>query len=188
MQDMLGKVPNKANTPKKVIMRVSIVLLVFALLISLWAYSKLVRGGWAWSVPQELVDRLDFDKLTGSFEDMIADGFVDVSGESDLPVDERNSFFVGCVDRSQFATPFVQVLWPRSDADSQSEVICRAKTELQINLEGFDFADGNHFYQEVYIKKGSCIMEITWYTPDLFGGRQLVTDYLSDFCDRYCAE
>ena len=87
MQDMLGKVPNKANTPKKLIMRVSIVLLVFALLISLWAYSKLVRGGWAWSVPQELVDRLDFDKLTGSFEDMIADGFVDVSGESDLPVD-----------------------------------------------------------------------------------------------------
>lgn len=165
MQDMLGKVPNKANTLWKVIMRVSVVLLVFALLISLWAYSKLVRGGWAWSVPQELVDSLDFDKLTGSFEDMIADGFVDRSIESELPFDERSSFFVGYADRSQFATPFVQVLWSRNGANLQSEAICLAKTELQINLEDFDFADGNHFYQEVYIKKGSCIMEISWYTP-----------------------
>lgn len=95
---------------------------------------------------------------------------------------------MGYADRSQFATPFVQVLWSRNGANLQSEAICLAKTELQINLEDFDFADGNHFYQEVYIKKGSCIMEISWYTPDLFGGRQLVTDYLRDFCDRYCAD
>ena len=60
---MIGKVPNKANAPKKVLIRVIIVLLVWAVLLAFNLFNKLSDEGLRWTIPREVQDKVDFDKL-----------------------------------------------------------------------------------------------------------------------------
>ena len=188
MQDMLGKVPNKANTPKKVLIRVSVVLgvmlLVSALVLAKWAYNDL-RNGLDWEIPQEIIDKIDFSKLTDNIDEMLADGFTDTSSD-DESRQTRNSYSMMYLDEGTYIAPMINVLWESETDGSLSKTSWLARTSINY-LDSFCRKE-DKFIQIAYIGKGNGKIWVSWCTPTLFDGRQLVVDCLNDFCDKYCAE
>ena len=177
---MLGKVPNKANSPKRTAIRVGVVLIVVCALMALSSYHKLTTDGGRWSPPREVLDRVDFEQITRHFDDMMADGFIDMSHNAHL------AYWLSKSDDG-YAAPYIEVYWV-DGAKLEDRVTCRASTRLVRDAERIGESRGNRFRQDLLLENCAARIEIRCYTPDLFGGRQLVTDYLSDFCDRYCAD
>lgn len=164
---------------KKWLLGIGILCVVGALI----TFYTLSHRGWAWTLPQSLLDRFDIEQLTENVDQMVADGYVDLSG-SDI-------YHLGRAD-NESATPMIHIIWKkeRDSASALNKPVYKAYTRFITDMRyAVGNTEGYRFDQDVRIWfDQDTTLWIVYYTKDLFGGRQQVIDYLTQFCDSYCPE
>lgn len=144
--------------------------------------------GWGWRLPQALLDKIDFDKISENVDQLIVDGYTSVAS-GDSKDDEPTYYVLGKADDGN-AMPMIYVYLENDDGDAATDTIeYDAHTMFVWNL---DSAVGNRdqyrFKQEITIRNGQNRIWMVYYTQNLFSGRQQAIDYLSQFCDHYCPD
>lgn len=144
--------------------------------------------GWGWRLPQDLLDKIDFDQISENVDQLIVDGYTSVAS-GDSKDDEPTYYVLGKADDGN-AMPMIYVYLENDDGDAATDTIeYDAHTMFVWNL---DSAVGNRdqyrFKQEITIRNGQNRIWMVYYTQNLFSGRQQAIDYLSQFCDHYCPD
>ena len=173
---MIGKVPNKANAPKKVLIRVIIVLLVWAALLAFNLFNKLSDEGLRWTIPREVQDKVDFDKLEDNIDKLRADGYWDGWGERELCFTENPG--------EEWSTePFITVQWY---TDAEGERVSIAYAHSQFHSWPWP-SSGYRFAHSLVISSGDASLTMRLQSPHYFSGRQKLVESLDEFCDKYCS-
>lgn len=176
---MIGKVPSKANTHKKVLLRVIIVLLAWAMMLAL---GRLADQGLRWAIPQEVQDKVDFDKLEDNIDKLQADGYIKRGwGEG-----ERR--FLESPNKDWSTAPGINIEWY---TDEQGEQTPLAYAYSQFHLwpwaSSYNNDNGYHFSHAMYIRSEDAVMAINFCSPHYFSGRRQLIECLDEFCDKYCS-
>ena len=151
---------NRATAIRKVIIRATVVLLVICIVMAIWAYRKLCTG-WDWSLPQEIIDKFDFCKLTNSVGAMIEDGFMDVNREN-CAYEERGHNVIERYEQHPDHIIAMHMEWPMDcypNAEISSEVSTalihgNPRSPYEVNHDGYYFT---HF---IKIKKNKGLSRI----------------------------
>lgn len=158
---------------------------ILCVVAALMAFYTLANRGWNWDLPQSLLSRIDLKQLTENIDQLEADGYACLNG---MHTEESSYYWFGRAD-DENATPMFHVWWAKDleDEAGLGVVGYKAKTRFIWDL---DYSVGNkdryRFNQEIVIWLDGGTIWITYYTKNLFDGRQQAIDYLSQFCDRYC--
>ena len=145
-----------------------------------------LKNGIKWSIPEELIGRFDFDQMNEMIDQMRVDGYNDLSNRNG----EQSKYYLLVKADGDSATPLIYLEWERNWDNSKIRSLhsCEVKTTYAGNMNG---AAGNkygyRYCQEVNITFDRGNIWMIYYTKHLFKDRQLVIDYLDDFCDRYCS-
>lgn len=170
---------------KKAFIGIVIVCIVAVLAI----FYTLSNSGWEWSLPQALVDKVDFYKIRENIDQLIADGYTNISSR-DSEQDEPSYYILGRADNEN-ATPMIYVYVENGNNGSvaKNTIQYDAHTMFVWNL---DSAVGNkdryRFKQEITIRCDQNRIWMIYYTKNLFSGHQQVIDYLLQFCEYYCPD
>lgn len=173
---MIGKVPNKANAPKKVLIRVIIVLLAWAVMLALNLFGRLAGEGLKWRIPQDVQDKVDFDRLEDNIDKLRADGYWDGRAEGEL-------YFTEDLDDEWSTEPFITLKW-YTDAEGSRVSIAYAHSRLQSWPWPWS---GYRFTHSLVISSGDASLTMHLKSPHYFSGRQKLVESLDEFCDRYCS-
>ena len=86
---------------------------------------------------------MDFEQITRHFDDMMADGFTDMSHNAHL------AYWLSKSDDG-YATPYIEVYWV-DGAKLEDSVTCRTSTRLVRDAERIGESRGNRFRQDVLL-------------------------------------
>ena len=179
---MIGKVPNKANTPKKVLIRVIIVLLACAVLLAFGRFKRLADEGLIWAIPQEVQDKVDFDKLEDNIDKLQADGY------RKRGWGEGERCFVEGPNKDWSAAPGINIEW-YTDEQGEHTPLVQAYSQFHLRpwLSSYNNKSGYHFSHAMYIRSEDAVMAINFCSPHYFSGRRQLIEWLDEFCDKYCS-
>lgn len=180
---MIGKVPNKANNPKKVLIRIGIVLLVCAVILAVNQFIKLADKGLHWEISQEVLDKVDFDKLTDNIDKLMADGYRKRGwgeGERRLIESPNNDWSVA---------PGITVEW-YTDEEGAHTPMTGAYSQFHKWpwLSSYNNESGYRFSHALVVMSEDAVIMMYLCSPHYFSGRQQLVECLDDFCDKYCVE
>lgn len=154
--------------------------------VLLIAFVSITYGGWSWQLPEDVVARFNFERLTENTERLQADGY----GEISSPDSDEYSQYLYLGVLNEHTNPVVVIMWypdvptPKVSATA----VTRAQWGKELLPDGL-VKLGYHFVQKVEIwdNNGSYIV-IEYFTKTPIGGRQEVIDFLNEFCDNYCSK
>ena len=153
--------------------------------VVLIAFVSITYGGWSWQLPEDVVARFNFERLSENTERLQADGYGDLlSPDSGYPY----YYYIGI--HNEYTNPVVFITW-YPDVPTRkvsATAVTKARWGKELLLDGQKEL-GYHFVQKVEIwdNNGSYIV-IEYFTKTPIGGRQEVIDFLNEFCDNYCSE